>query len=64
MKPGNAKRVSGTANNPYCARCYVRVGTGERHVVKEGKTYHYGCYAKAKNRAAALHMTGMTPGAQ
>ena len=47
MKTNGTKRLAKMdANNLYCAHCYVRVGIAERHLVKEGKPYHYACYAK------------------
>jgi len=37
-----------TLLNTYCNRCFIRLGFAERHLVKEGKTYHYDCYAKVQ----------------
>jgi len=30
----------------YCARCMVRIGTGERQVIRGRKPYHAKCEAK------------------
>lgn len=45
--PDNKRRLR--LDSIYCARCYVRVGIGERHRVKDGKPYHYECYDKVKD---------------
>ncbi len=45
MKTRDTKRQPPTINL-YCAYCSVRVGIGERHLVRDGKKYHYGCYPK------------------
>jgi hypothetical protein len=42
-------KQSGTLLNAYCNRCFIRLGFAERHLVKDGKTYHYDCYAKVQS---------------
>jgi hypothetical protein len=39
-------------NGLYCAHCYIRVGAGERPIVRDGKIYHSNCYAKTRASAA------------
>jgi hypothetical protein len=36
----------------YCNKCCVRVGIGERHLIKQGRPYHVECYTKAEDKRA------------
>jgi hypothetical protein len=49
MKTRQTKRSLRVNSNCYCAHCYVRVGIGERHLIKDGKPYHYTCYVKVND---------------
>ena len=53
MKVSAPKRSSKLDSHLYCDRCYIRLGSGERHLFREGKTYHYACYVKMKEATAA-----------
>jgi len=46
MKEIKRKTVILELDHNICAGCYVRIGTGERHVVKARKSYHQNCFVK------------------
>jgi hypothetical protein len=51
-----SKRSHRLQQGIYCAHCFVRIGPGERQVVRDGKPYHAQCEAKCgKGPAAALY---------
>jgi len=43
-----------------CDRCYVRIGTGERHVVKGRKAYHQGCFTKLEIKEGQIRPSLIT----
>jgi len=49
MKTTDSKRRPRLDSSFYCAHCYIRLGIGERHLQRDGKAYHYTCYAKLKD---------------
>ena len=53
MKVPAQKRQPKSDHNLYCDRCCIRIAPGERHLLKEGKTYHFNCYLKVKDSYAS-----------
>ena len=42
-----SKRLHRLQQGIYCAHCFVRIGPGERQVIRGEKAYHAQCEAKA-----------------
>ena len=40
------------ANPIWCHRCSIRIAPYDNRSVRNGKTYHYGCYVKISHEKA------------
>ena len=44
----NSKSANGPHDPTWCAFCYLRIAPSERHMRKDGHTYHEACYRKVQ----------------
>jgi hypothetical protein len=66
MMSSSSKRSVSSPTVIYCTRCDLRLGIGERHLLRAGKAYHHHCYAKGQiiGSAESANQNPTNPGEQ